>query len=200
MRPAFPNAALTNKTLISFDTEFIDTGSTIELISIGLVRADGAELYLENGEFLAENSHLLNDWMNTHVMPKTFMTSAPDDPRIVTKAEIGQQVLTFCTEQGKEPSLWAHYASYDWAALCQLYGPMINIPKGMPYHAMDFRVAQDLSGVKPPSQDPKNSHHALIDARWGKLAFAAFGMAFAPFDPEKDFALPAPAPDLRPAP
>lgn len=189
---------LQDKTLITFDTEFIDTGSTIELISIGLVRADGAELYLENGEFLAQSGHLLNDWMSAHVMPKTFLTTAPDDPRIRSKAEIGEEVLRFCTEQGREPSLWAHYASYDWVALCQLYGPMISIPKGMPYYAMDFRVAQDLTGIKPPSQDPTNSHHALIDARWGKRAFAAFGIPFDAFDPDKDFELPAPAPAMRP--
>lgn len=34
---------------IWFDTEFIEDGKTIDLISIGLVRDDGSELYHENG-------------------------------------------------------------------------------------------------------------------------------------------------------
>ena len=33
---------------IFFDTEFIDTGRKIHLISIGLVRADGEEYYAES--------------------------------------------------------------------------------------------------------------------------------------------------------
>lgn len=186
-----------DKTLISLDTEFIDTGTEIALISVGMVREDGAELYLENRRFFADHEHLIDDWTAQNTLAKTFLQTAPDDPRIVDKSEMGEQILRFCLEGGKEPSIWAHYASYDWVALCQVWGPMLSIPTGMPYHAMDFRVAQDLLGVKAPSQEPVNHHHALIDARWGKRAFAALGLPFAQFDAERDQRLPEPEPSPR---
>lgn len=192
----FPSAKLADKDLISFDTEFVDAGDHLALISIGLVRADGSELYLENRDFMADSGHLVDDWMADHVLAKTFLMTAPNDSRIVGRDEMAGRVLDFVTETGRKPSLWAHYASYDWVALCQLYGRMLDLPDAFPRFAMDFRVAQDLSGVKPPSQSKVNSHHALIDARWGKLAFEALGIPFQKFDAERDLLLPEPEPVL----
>ncbi|WP_411839639.1 3'-5' exoribonuclease domain-containing protein [Paracoccus sp. ME4] len=187
---------LRDRMLISFDTEFVDTGTSVELISIGLVRADGRELYLENADFPDRGGHLVDDWMEAHVMEKTFLRTAPDDERILPHGEIGARVRDFMLEGGKAPSLWAHYASYDFLAFSHLFGRMLDIPDGLPRHCMDFRVLQDLTGIKPPSQDKANAHHALVDARWGKRAFAAFGMEFERFDPARDLELPEPSRQL----
>lgn len=196
----FPRSHLHRKTLFSFDAEFVDTGNSVELISIGLVRQDGAELYLENGNFLERSGHLLDDWMNQHVMGKTFMITAPDDDRIVPHADMAGLVSRFLLADGSSPSIWAHYAPYDYVAFAQLFGRVIDIPDGLPRFAMDFRVMQELTGIKPPSQSPENSHHALIDARWGKLAFASFGIPFQAYDPVRDRALPEPSASNDPAP
>lgn len=187
---------LRDRMLISFDTEFVDTGTSVELISIGLVRADGKELYLENADFPDRAGHLVDDWMEEHVMGKTFLLQAPDDERILPHGEIGARVRDFMLEGGQVPSLWAHYASYDFLAFSQLFGRMLDIPSGLPRHGMDFRVLQDLTGIKPPSQAKENAHHALVDARWGKRAFEAFGMDFDRFDPARDLALPEPSRQL----
>lgn len=200
MLEAFPNSKLRGRTLFSFDCEFVDTGTTAELISIGLVRQDGAELYLENRDFPDHSGHLLDDWMNRHVMDKTFLVTAPDDPRIVPHAEIARQVADFLMSGDGAPSIWAHYASYDYLCFARLFGRVLDIPDGLPRFAMDFRVLQELSGIKAPSQSPVNAHHALVDARWGKRAFAAFGLPFDGFDYPRDTALPEPLALREPVP
>jgi hypothetical protein len=48
------------------DTEFIEDGQTIELISIGVVSDDGHELYLCNSDCDLSRS---GDWVRAHVLP-----------------------------------------------------------------------------------------------------------------------------------
>ncbi|HEU4360304.1 MAG TPA: hypothetical protein VFR27_02205, partial [Mycobacterium sp.] len=50
-----------------YDTEFIDDGYTIELISIGVVAEDGREYYAVSTEFDAGRA---GPWVRTHVLPK----------------------------------------------------------------------------------------------------------------------------------
>ena len=40
-----------------YDTEFIEDGSTIELVSIGIVAEDGREFYAVSTEFDASNAN-----------------------------------------------------------------------------------------------------------------------------------------------
>lgn len=49
-----------------YDEEFIDNGSTIDLISIGIVAEDGRELYLQSCEF---DSWRASAWVKEHVFP-----------------------------------------------------------------------------------------------------------------------------------
>ena len=50
-----------------YDTEFIDDGRTIELISIGVVAEDGREYYAISTEFDPERA---GRWVRTNVLPK----------------------------------------------------------------------------------------------------------------------------------
>lgn len=47
------------------DTEFIEDGKTIDLISIGIACEDGRELYLQSVEFDPDKA---NDWVQEHVL------------------------------------------------------------------------------------------------------------------------------------
>lgn len=58
--------ALTDRTRIWFDTEFIEDGRTIDLISIGMVRDDGCEFYMENSEC---DFSRVSDWVKANVVP-----------------------------------------------------------------------------------------------------------------------------------
>ena len=48
-----------------YDTEFIEDGSTIELVSIGIVAEDGREYYAVSTEFDASNA---NEWVRENVL------------------------------------------------------------------------------------------------------------------------------------
>lgn len=145
---------------IWFDTEFVENGRTIDLISIGAVREDGGIFYLENAEC---DFDAASDWVKENVLPHLLCGA-----RLLPKAEIAQQFRAFA---GDEPEFWAYYGAYDWVALCQLFGTMMDLPKGWPMYARDLKQAIDLAGVGKPPTQTDNEHHALADARWTRDAW-----------------------------
>lgn len=143
---------------IWFDTEFIEDGRTIDLISIGMVREDGAELYLENGECDLGRA---SPWVKEHVLPA--LTGV-----LHSRAEIANEVELFA---GESPEFWAYYADYDWVVLCQLFGTMMALPKGWPKYCRDIKQLCDSVGNPKLPEQPWGEHHALGDARWNKRAY-----------------------------
>lgn len=143
---------------IYFDTEFIEDGRTIDLLSIGMVREDGETYYAESAE--ADWSRA-SDWVQENVL--RHMTG-PAYPRHIIAADI----IRFA---GESPEFWAWYADYDWVVLCQLFGTMMDLPDGWPMFCRDLR--QVATSADLPQQDGSDGpeHHALSDARW--LARAA---------------------------
>ena len=75
-----------------YDTEFIDNGRTIELISIGVAAEDGREYYACSTEFPVEQA---GRWVRTHVLPKLPMTSLP--PQI---PRFARELRQFWEERG----------------------------------------------------------------------------------------------------
>ena len=144
---------------VFFDTEFIEDGRTIDLISIGMARQDGRTYYAEVGETDLSRA---SPWVRENVLPRL---TGPRKPRAV----IAQEIVEFC---GGAPEFWAFYASYDWVALCQLFGTMMDRPAGWPAHVMDLRQAlNDEDG--PPIPEAAEPHNALTDALWLKRAWEA---------------------------
>ena len=89
---------------IFFDTEFIEDGKTIDLISIGLVREDGATYYAEAAECDRSRAH---EWVVENVFPHLRGLVKP-------RAQIADEIVDFV---GEKPEFWAYYADYDWVAL-----------------------------------------------------------------------------------
>lgn len=142
---------------IWFDTEFIEDGRTIDLISIGMVRDDGATYYAECEE--ADLSRA-DEWVRANVL---VHLSGEKKPRRV----IAQEIVAFA---GEAPEFWAYYADYDWVALCQLYGRMIDLPKGWPMFCRDLKqLAVERGNARLPKQIGAE-HNALADALWNKDA------------------------------
>lgn len=147
---------------IAFDTEFIEDGITIDLLSIGLVREDGARYYAEPAE--ADRSRA-NPWVRENVLPSL---TGPIKPRLV----IAREVVDFAAAG---PEFWAYYADYDWVSLCQLYGRMIDLPQGWPMYCRDFKQVLDERGLRKPQED--SVHNALDDAIWLARSMNEVGIA-----------------------
>lgn len=144
-----------------FDTEFYEDGKTIELISIGVVSEDGREYYAETLD--AYDLSGKSTWLTDNVRPHLkggFATKK--------RGTIAGDIRAFV---GNGPEFWAYYADYDWVALCQLYGRMIDLPRGWPMFCRDVKqLAVDLGNPPLPKQET-GEHDALADARWAKEAW-----------------------------
>ena len=141
---------------IWFDCEFAEHGVVILPISIGMVREDNQTLYIESIDF---DTTLANKWVRQHVIPKLYAPQVP----LLTDELAAEKIKEFA---GKNPEFWAYYGAYDWVMLCQLYGPMIDLPEGWPMYCRDVKqLCDDLGNPRLPKQTtPK--HHALNDALW----------------------------------
>ena len=142
------------------DTEFIEDGRTIDLISIGLVREDGATYYAENIECDLSRA---SQWVRDNVLIHLGGKMAP-----VRRYMIANDIRAFVSDK---PEFWAYYADYDWVVLCQLYGTMMDLPEGWPMYCRDVKQFCDcLDNPKLPEQI-STEHHALADAKWTKEAW-----------------------------
>lgn len=144
---------------IFFDTEFYENGITIGLISIALVREDGARYAAEvpNANWLCD----FDTWLVENVKPHLR-----GGDRVKPRETIANEILAFV---GESPEFWAYYADYDWVVLCQLYGRMINLPKGWPMFCRDVRqLVDDRTDVVMPKNE--GAHDALADALWCREA------------------------------
>ena len=142
-----------------FDTEFIEDGHTIELVSIGVVSEDGREYYAVSTEFDPEAAI---PWVRRHVLPQL---PPPGDPAWKSRTTIREELLAFFTADGPEPETWAWYADYDHVVLCQLWGTMPQLPRALPRFTRDLRQEWERLGSPPLPKQGQPRHHALEDAR-----------------------------------
>lgn len=159
---------------IFYDTEFLEDGSTVDLISIGMVTEDGREYYAVNSEMPIDRIRK-HEWLMKNVVPSIPVIN-PRSPSLMDVDRtshlvkpawvIANEIRNFVL-QDKDPELWAYYGAYDHVALCQLYGPMIELPKGMPMFTHELMQLWETAGKpeKPP-QYAGEMHNALRDARW----------------------------------
>jgi len=162
-----------------FDTEFIEDGKTIDLLSIGIVAEDGREFYAES---LDADLSRANDWVKANVLPQLWINRRDAFPNggfadgkgwwALHRIGIANAVSLFCWPQdyGK-PEFWGYYADYDWVVLCQLFGTMMDLPKGWPMYCRDIKQWCDMLGNPKLPEQGKGEHHALADARWNKTAW-----------------------------
>jgi hypothetical protein len=166
---------------IFYDCEFLEDGITIELISIGMVAEDGRELYLVNRdapwkrikkhEWLMANvvpklPRPYGDWRNH--MPKSWLIDF-NNPAVQSRDVIAEQVERFLLGDDLETytdlELWADYGAYDHVVLCQLFGPMIALPPGIPMFTNDLQQELRRLGNPPLPKRASGVHNALEDAR-----------------------------------
>lgn len=143
------------------DTEFVDNGDTIDLISLGMVSEDGREFHAVSNEFDEAKARAI-PWIRDNVLDKLAGL-----PRI-SRADMAQALLKFIGPD-RTPEFWAYNAAYDHVALCQLFGGMMKLRQH--FDRADFFDVKQLhhSAGKPPlPPHGPDAHHALADAKWDK--------------------------------
>lgn len=172
-----------------YDTEFLEDGKTVDLISIGIVAEDGRELYLVNRDApwkrIKKHEWLManvvpglpqphGDWINQ--MPKSWLIDF-HNPHVAERAVIAEIVERFLLGNDLETytdlELWADYGAYDHVVLCQLFGPMIALPPGIPMFTHDLQQEMRRAGNPLMPEQAAGLHNALADARHLKACFDA---------------------------
>lgn len=146
-----------------FDTEFIEDGHTIDLISIGIVDDIGREFYCCNSECNLEKA---NPWVQENVMP--FLPPFTCD-LWANREEMKRKLIDFIEDSPLNEApheFWAFYADYDWVVLCQLFGSMMDLPKSWPMYCRDLKQLIDISAPQIMLSENLQEHNALCDARW----------------------------------
>jgi 3' exoribonuclease, RNase T-like len=178
---------------VFYDFEFLEDGRTITPISVGMVDDEGREYYAVNGDaplrrawwspwrktrierhpWLMSNvvPHLPRphgDWINH--MPRSWLIDYTD-PAVKPLATIAYEVHDYlvCHQPVDDLELWAWYGAFDHVSLAWLWGPMSELPPGIPMYTNDIRQeAQRLGNPRMPVQDV-GVHNALADARHNKV-------------------------------
>jgi hypothetical protein len=145
-----------------YDTEFAEDGNTIDLISIGIVAEDGRELYMQSVEFDATKA---SEWVKENVLPHL-------EELYFSRQIMKERILSFMDPDiyGK-PELWGYYSAYDHVVFCQLFGTMMDLPKGFPMYTRDIKQWCDCLGNPALPLLGKDEHNALADARWNRQAW-----------------------------
>lgn len=176
---------------IFYDTEFIDTGTSIDLISIGMVREDGRELYLVADDRDVTTRAIEDDWLRENVVPSLpvqIRRSASldlepggkgmgefrwdfdwdekhaDAENVTSRYQMMRQVRSFVLTT-KKPQLWAWYGSYDHVVIAQLFGRMHDLPEGFPMMTCDLKQEHLRLGAPKLPRQAAGEHNALADAR-----------------------------------
>lgn len=177
-----------------YDTEFLEDGNTIELISIGIVSDKGREYYAVNSDMPLSRIKD-HDWLVRNVLPSLpivnkqsldkYLSSKLYFPAVIEQVEldyshasvrpqwiIANEVKEFLqpTNDWHDTELWAYYGAYDHIALCQLWGRMIDLPKGIPMFTHELMQEwEKVNRLEKPEHVGK--HNALEDARWNRALF-----------------------------
>jgi hypothetical protein len=88
-----------------------------------------------------------------------------DHPDVKPRFQIANDVRSFLS-RFENPQLRAWYGAYDHVIYAQLFGRMIDLPKGFPMWTYELKQeAERLGNPSVPKQDPLKEHHALFDAQ-----------------------------------
>lgn len=142
-----------------YDTEFIEDGSTIELVSIGIVAEDGREFYAVSNEFDASRA---NEWVRDNVLSKLPRASHPAWKPL---RQIREEAHAFLVAGRGVPELWAWVGAYDHVVFAQLWGDMSGLPKDLPRYTRELKQYWQMAGRPRLPKVPDGNHDALVDAR-----------------------------------
>lgn len=145
---------------IFFDTEFLDLGSTAQLISLGAVREDGTEFYAEASDVRWD---LAQPWVLANVRPHLRGY----------EMSVAQLRGAFREWAFDATEFWAYYGTYDWWLVMQLFGGFQGLPPQWPhyFHELSTLIRQDRKADFKLPEQVGTAHNALDDARWNWVVY-----------------------------
>lgn len=178
------------------DTEFIEDGRTIDLISIGIVAEDGREFYAVSRECRVR---MASGWVWENVLHPMGVysiedwTANPGDPSVsprlrdtllaqMSRPAIANAIIDFMVDPVSPPEIWADYGAHDFVAFGQLmsmsgrdtHNPMTDCyPRGFPWYYNEIRQLESFVGGDLSQVSRQDEHNAISDARWAKAAWEA---------------------------
>lgn len=155
------------------DSEFMDDGKTIDLISIGIISEDGREYYAQVADV---NPAKANQWVKDNVFPHLAVCTACEAQTIHsfsgncawrTRAAIAREIFSFMDTKHGYPELVGWCCGYDFVAFCQLWGTMMDVPCFIPHYMHEIQVILDERGIPDEALPPieGTAHNALADAK-----------------------------------
>lgn len=175
-----------------YDTEFLEDGRTIDLLSFGMVcETSSNEFYHVNADADWKRA-FEHDWIRQNVMNtirhEVFVPSKADReagakieveltepyPVAISKKSLAQSLVNYVETNLPEnhiPQFWAYYGSYDHVAMAQIYGTMMELPAFFPMFTMDIKQLMIMKGVNSNPVPQENVHNALDDARHNLAVF-----------------------------
>jgi hypothetical protein len=143
------------------DCEFVDLGSRVELISIGIApeTVGDPEFYREFlgiGYVLAQK----DPWLKENVVPHLGTVDK------INNKKLEEDLLNYIGEE--EIQFWAYNASYDWVCFCGIFGNLMNLPDNINSCCFDLKQYQHFLRGPVFNQEQKIKHHALGDAKWDR--------------------------------
>lgn len=175
-----------------YDTEFLEDGKTIDLLSFGMVCDTSTnEFYHVNrdADWKAAFDH---DWIRSNVLDsiahEVHVPSRSDReagrkieieltepyPVAITKKSMAQELVNYVETNLPEnsvPEFWAYYGSYDHVAMAQIFGTMMELPAFFPMYTMDIKQLMVMKGVSSTPIVQESEHNALDDARHNLAVF-----------------------------
>ncbi len=163
------------------DTEFIEIGDELQLISIGIKSEDGRTFYAVSSEYEYEKA---DKWVRKFVITPIYEGLVPFELRGVYSIsrfhehygksinQIRIDILDFTGypdySLGK-PEFWGYMCAYDWILVCRLFGNIRQLPAGFPRYCRELASIIDDNNIDIPKN--KNKHNALWDAEWAEKTF-----------------------------
>lgn len=116
-----------------YDTEFDQTATGYDLISIGVVAEDGRTFEAVSAEADWERIRQ-NSWLMENVV-----RHLPPESEWKQRRSIAEELFMFLTEDDRPPELWGWFSSWDHTCLTKLYGG-IPSPDWLPDFTHDLRA------------------------------------------------------------
>lgn len=157
-----------------YDTEFIEDGRTIDLVSIGIVAEDGREFYAVSTDF---DERRAGHWVRRNVLPQLPPRS---DPAWMSRSTLRERLYAFLLPghrpgdwlaAAERPEMWAWIGAYDHIAFAQLWGDMTGLPRELPRFTRELRQLWEDAGRPQLPEEPTNAHDALADARFNVVKY-----------------------------